>query len=46
MLQGMAVLNTPWKGWSSSMQKAVLALTFVNVVLAAAAYFVLLRRWL
>ncbi len=44
-LRALTVINSPWKKCSPSTQKAVLALTFVNVVLALGAGYVLLRRW-
>ena len=45
-LRCMAVLNSPWKSWSPSTRKAIMAITCVNIVLAVGAYYVLLRRWI
>jgi len=43
-LQALAAMNSPWKRWSPATRKAILALTFVNIVLAVGAYMVLLGR--
>lgn len=43
-LQTLATMNSPWKSWSPATRKAILAITFVNMVLAVGAYVVLLKR--
>lgn len=42
----MAAMNAPWHSWTVQTRYAVLGITFLNIALAAVAYFILLRRWI
>ncbi len=41
----MAAMNAPWHSWTKQTRYAVLGITFLNVLLATVAYYILLRRW-
>lgn len=45
-LQGLARLNAPWHSWPPVTRYALLGLTAANLVFAAAAYVLLIKRWL